>query len=40
MSHVPYANVVENLMYAMVCIRPDIAHAMGVLSKYISKPRK
>ncbi|GKV10172.1 hypothetical protein SLEP1_g21576 [Rubroshorea leprosula] len=26
---VPYASVVSSLMYAMVCIRPDIAHAVG-----------
>jgi hypothetical protein len=25
MSHVPYANVIGSLMYAMVCTRPDIA---------------
>jgi hypothetical protein len=30
MSHVPYASVVGSLMYAMVCNRPDIAHAIGV----------
>jgi hypothetical protein len=33
MSHVPYASVVGSLMYAMVCTRLDIAHAVGVLSK-------
>jgi len=27
-------------MYAMVCTRPDIAHAVGVLSRFMSKPRK
>ena len=27
-------------MYAMCCIRPDISHAMGVLSIYMSKPGK
>jgi hypothetical protein len=30
MAHVPYASVVGSLMYAMVCTRPDIAHAVGV----------
>jgi hypothetical protein len=40
MSRVPYASAVGSLMYAMVYTRPDIAHAMGVLSKYMSKPRK
>jgi hypothetical protein len=37
MSHVPYAIAVGSLMYAMVCTRPDIAHAVGVLSRYMSK---
>jgi hypothetical protein len=27
-------------MYAMVCTRPYIAHVVGVLSKYMSKPGK
>jgi hypothetical protein len=40
MSHVPYASVVGSLMYAMVCTRSDIAHAVGVLSRYMSKPVK
>jgi hypothetical protein len=40
MSHVPYASVVGSLMYAMVFTRPDIAHAVGVLSRYMSKPGK
>ena len=40
MSHVPYVSVVGSLMYAMVCTRPDIAHAVGVLSRYMSKPGK
>ena len=40
MSWVPYASAIGSLMYAMVCTRPYIAHAMGVLSKYISKSGK
>ena len=40
MSHVPYASAVGSLMYAMVCTRPDIAHAVGVLSRFMSKPGK
>ena len=34
MSKVPYASVVESLMYAMVYTRPDIAHVVGVVSRY------
>jgi hypothetical protein len=37
MSCVPCASVVGSLMYAMVCTRLEIAHAMGVLSRYMSK---
>eukprot|EP00253_Pinus_taeda_P018366 PITA_18366 len=40
MSHVPYASAVGSLMYVMVCTRADIAHAVGVLSRFMSKPRK
>jgi hypothetical protein len=40
MFHVPYASVVGSLMYAMVFTRPDIAHAVGFLSRYMSKPGK
>jgi hypothetical protein len=40
MSHVLHASAVGSLMYAMVCTRSDIAHAVGVLSRYMSKPGK
>eukprot|EP00253_Pinus_taeda_P029548 PITA_29548 len=40
MSYVRYASAVGSLMYAMVCTRPDIAHAVGVLSRFMSKPGK
>ena len=39
MSKVPYASIVGSLMYAMVCTRLDIAHAMGVVSRFMSHPR-
>jgi len=35
MSHVPYANDVGNLIYAMVSTRPDISHAVGVVSRFM-----
>eukprot|EP00253_Pinus_taeda_P003747 PITA_03747 len=38
MSKVPYASTVESLMYAMVCTRLDIAHAVGVVSRYMNNP--
>ena len=40
MSKVPYASAIGNLMYAMVCTRLDIAHVVGVMSRFMSKPRK
>lgn len=40
MSRVPYASAVGSLMYAMVCTRPDIAHAVGVVSRFLSNPAK
>lgn len=36
MLHVPYLSVVRSLMYAIVCTKPDIAHAMGVVSRFMS----
>ena len=40
MSKVPYASAIGSLMYAMVCTRPDIAHAVGVVSKFMSRSGK
>jgi hypothetical protein len=36
---VPYVSVFGSLIYEMVCNRPDIAHAVGVLRRYMSNPR-
>ena len=38
MQRVPYASAVGSLMYAMVCTRPDIAHAVGTVSRFLSNP--
>ena len=40
MELVPYASEVGSLMYARVCTRPDIAHAVGVVSRYMANPGK
>ncbi|KAJ0754054.1 putative RNA-directed DNA polymerase [Helianthus annuus] len=40
MDKFPYASAVGSLMYAMVCTRPDIAHAVGVVSRFLSNPGK
>ena len=40
MSRIPYSSVVGSLMYAMVCKILDIAHGVGVVSRYINIPCK
>ena len=39
-SKVPYSSIVGSLMYAMVCTRPNIAHVVGVVSRYMNDPGK
>ncbi|KAK2986482.1 hypothetical protein RJ640_001005 [Escallonia rubra] len=39
MSKVPYAAAVGSLMYVMLCTRPDICYAVGMVSRYQSNPR-
>ena len=34
MRNIPYASAVGSLMYAQVCMRPDLAFTAGVLSRY------
>ena len=40
MSKMPLASAIGSLMYAMVCTRPDIVHAVGVVSRFMSRPGK
>ena len=40
MSKVPYALAIDCLMYAMVCTRLDITYAVGIVSRFMSRPRK
>ncbi|KAM2442299.1 hypothetical protein PS1_023417 [Malus domestica] len=40
MQNVPYAQAVGSLMYAMTSTRPDICHAVGLVSRYQSNPGK
>ncbi|CAL1399156.1 unnamed protein product [Linum trigynum] len=40
MSRVPYASAVGSLMYAMVCTRPDLAHVVSVVSRFMIQPGK
>ena len=38
MSKIPYASAIGSFMYAMVQTRPDIAHAVGVVSRFMENP--
>ena len=38
MMNVPYSHAIGSVMYMMVCTRPDLAHAISVLSRYMSNP--
>ena len=40
MRHIPYASAVGSLMYAMVCMRSDIAQAIVLVSRFLSNPGK
>jgi len=38
MTRVPYASAVGGLMYAMVCTRSDLSHAVSIVSRYMHDP--
>ena len=38
MDAVPYTSGVGSIMYGMVCKRPDLAHAMSVVSRFMVEP--
>lgn len=40
MEKIPYSLAVGSLMYAMMCIRPDIAYAIGAVSRFLSNSGK
>ena len=40
MKKVHYASTVGSLMYVMVYIRPDITHAVGIVSHFLSNPER
>ena len=34
MEKIPYASAIGSIMYAMLCIRPDLAYALSVMSRF------
>ena len=38
MARIPYASAIGSLMYAMLCTRPDICYAVGIVARYQSNP--
>ena len=38
MQDIPYASIVESLLYAQTCTRPDISFAVSMLGRYQSNP--
>lgn len=40
MEKIPYANMVESIMYSMVCTRPDMAYALSRINRYMANPGK
>ena len=40
MSSIPYTSVVESIIYAMLCTRPDVAYALGIVSRFQADPDK
>ena len=40
MSKVPFSSEVGNLMYGMVCTRPDISHVVGYVRRFMNNPGK
>jgi len=40
MKNIPYSNCVGSCMYAMISTRPDIAHGVSLISRFMSKPSR
>ena len=34
MNEIPYTLAIGSIMYAMLCIRPDVAYALGIASRF------
>lgn len=40
MSRLSYDSVVGSLMYVIVCTRPDLAHAISIVSRFMGQLEK
>ncbi|KAL9812482.1 putative RNA-directed DNA polymerase [Arabidopsis thaliana] len=40
MRAIPYQSAVGSLMYSMISTRPDLAHSVGLVCRFMSKPLK
>ena len=40
MSRIPYASTVGSIMYVMLCTMPDIAYAVGIVSRFQVDPEE
>lgn len=40
MAKIPYTSAIGSLIYAIVCTRPDIAHVVKVVSRFMSNLRR
>ncbi|KAI3804628.1 hypothetical protein L1987_26325 [Smallanthus sonchifolius] len=38
MNGIPYASAIGSIMYAMLCTRPDVSHALSMTSRYQQNP--
>ena len=36
MSRVSYTSIVDSIMYAIICMRPDVVYSLGIVSRYQS----
>ena len=38
MSRIPYASAVGSIMYVMLCTRPNVTYALGIVGKFQTNP--
>ena len=40
MSSIPYTSAVGSIIYAILCTKPDVAYALGIISIFQADPRE